>query len=158
MDPRIETLLRQLLQERKNDGDNSSALRRLQNEQESCFPWQKLHPHAPSPRRATDPVDNLVLIISERGTILSVNHALERLVGRHDLVGSSVWELFPQPTAADLFRARLHTFLSQGERQQFELPLTTSRGNQHLIFWSFDRWPHDDGRTVVIAGLEVRHR
>jgi PAS domain S-box-containing protein len=157
MDPRIERLLQQLRQEKRDTEDDINRFRREWPDQGLCFPWQKLHPHAPSAPRVANRIDNLVVIVSETGIILSVNHTLERMVGRSDLLGSAIWELFTQPHTADTLRARLQTFFDHGTRQQFELTLTSSDGYHHAILWSLDCWSCDEQqiRLVVMAGVEL---
>jgi PAS domain S-box-containing protein len=145
MDPRIEALLRQFLQEQKDNDENPPL------PQETYLPRQKAHPYTPL---ASHSLENLVLVISETGIILSVNHPIERMTGRNDLIGSTVWELFTLPQMVDRLRAKLHSFLKQGVRQQFELTLESCEGKQHSVLWSLDRWICDPP-LVVMAGLEL---
>jgi len=104
-------------------------------------------------------VDALVLVLDDRGQIVSVNGACQRLAGfsLEEIKGRHFWNVLCVAKEVDLCRRHLEQVREKHARVEYESFLLTKHSKQRQIAWSCSAVTSGDGtlESIIATGVDI---
>ena len=113
-------------------------------------------------RRLVETTGSAVVALSPDLRVTEFNRDAERISGvsREEALGRPLGALFGAPPGFDTFTRVLERALRGVDTKEFDAPLTSRRGEQHVLLWNVDRLPDANSRAngVIAVGREITVR
>jgi PAS domain S-box-containing protein len=104
-------------------------------------------------------VGAMVVMLDGRGRIVRINRACSEITGfcSEDVEGRPIWDVFPLPEDADLFRSIFKKLERGVSPIEHEGRLLTKQSERRRIRWSYSALPGPDGSadSIVATGIDV---
>lgn len=104
-------------------------------------------------------VGAMVVVLDGQGRIVRINRACKEITGfsYEDVEGRPIWDVFPLPEDADLFRSIFKKLERGVSPIEYESRLLTKQSERRHVRWSYSALSGPDGsvESVVATGIDV---